>query len=151
MKKFGEFTAKEGVNLLNNGLLRVNPNNSDYCSAMLIEETESISDDGYLSTKTKVGFITGKVADMQKAITSLNPVDFKIIKVETISPEDNKGFRALVNPETNVAVTSQGAPIYWKTVVVPVASPLLDTLVVRDRADAEAQSEETFSADELEA
>ena len=150
MKKFGKFEAKEGVTLNANGKIRTNPNSPEYGSIMFIEESAKISN-GFANKATKVGFISGKVTDLEDLLPSLNPNDFRVIKLETIEPEEGKGWRALINPETSEPVTSMGAPIFWKTEIVELNALDTDVLVVRDTADAEAQEEATFETSSLEA
>jgi hypothetical protein len=153
MKKFGKFEAKEGVTLNANGKIRTNPNSPEYGSIMFIEEDVKISN-GFINKAPKVGFISGKVTDLTALLPGMNPNDYRVIKLETIEPEEGKGWKSseFTNKKgEHFNPTSLGSPIFWKTEVVAINSVQDNELVTRDSANAEAVADETFSAEQIEA
>ena len=148
-----KWEQKEGNQLTSNGLIRINPNKSDYGSLMLLAITMTISS-GFVNKRTKVGFITGEVdtlKDMIKAAGLKEGDDFsekvaphRIVTLEKVESEvpENQGYREKINPSTGEVLTKNGESIYWKTEVVPEGSDVHDLLIEHDRDTVDASVQE---------
>lgn len=156
-----KWQAKEGNELTAKGLVRINSNKPEYGSIMLLHVTMALSN-GFLNKKTKVGFVTGRVEDLEGMIDtyklkegddfSEKVAPHRIITSELVESEvpENQGYREKINPSTGEVLTKNGEPIYWKTEVVPAGSDRVDETIEHDRVSAEADAEEAQATQEFE-
>lgn len=156
--RIAKWEAKEGNNLTSNGLIRINPNKPEFGSLMLISTTFQLGK-GFGSVKPKVGFITGRVNELDMLLKEYNLKegdDFsakvspsRIITVEKLESEvpENQGFRPKMNPSTGELLTKDGEQIYWKTEVVSEGSDQFDQFVQHD-VITEDESVREFQAEE---
>ena len=139
-----KWEEKDGANKLTaNGLIRINDNKPEFGSLMLISQTVTVSN-GFLNKRNKVGFVTGRVEDLEDVIKSYRlkeGTDYsdvfgphKIVTLEKVESEvpENMGFREKINPTTEEVLTKDGEPIYWRTEVVPENSEIVDVLLQHD-------------------
>lgn len=155
--RIAKWEAKQGSILTANGLIRVNSNKPEYGSLMMITTTLVVGQ-GFANTKPRVGFLTGRVSDLENIISEYNlreGDDFsakvaphRIVTIELKESEvpANKGFRPKMNPTTGELLTKEGEQIYWKTEIVPEGSDLQDRflqhdIVTQDEAIREFQSQ----------
>lgn len=152
-----KWEEKDGANKLTaNGLVRINENKPEFGSLMLIAQTVTLSG-GFLNKRNKVGFITGRVEDLEATIKAFNlkaGTDYsvavgtphKIVTIEKVESEvgDELGFREKINPSTEETLYSKdGEAIFWKTEVQAGGDDLQDVLVdhVREPATDPAVAE----------
>lgn len=134
MTKVAKFVAKEGENYLQNGIIRVNPNKPKYGSIMVVEE-KTVLTAGFLNKKTRVGFITGKLSDLESlGYKEGQTVPYKILVSELLESEvpENSGYRNKINPQTDEILGKGDDYIMWKTVVVDENSTETDHFVAHD-------------------
>lgn len=151
-----KWEAKAGNELAANGLIRVNPNKREYGSLMLITVMSAITN-GFLNTKNKVGFIVGRVADLEKMIKTFNLKegdDFskkvaphRIVTLEKLESEldDTRGWKEKMNPSTGEILTKDGETIMWRTEVVAEGSDVYDQLISHDKIAVEDEAVKEFS------
>jgi hypothetical protein len=144
-----KWEEKDGANKLTaNGLIRINENKPEFGSLMLISQSVSLSN-GFLNKRNIVGFVTGRVEDLEEVIKSFNlkaGSDYsvavgptRIVTIEKLESEltdSDLGFRAKMNPQTGEMLTKDGEEIHWKTEVVAEGSDLVDTYIAHDREAA---------------
>lgn len=151
-----KWDAEKHENLLANGLVRPNPNKPEFGSIMLVERGGVKLSGGFLNITNKVGFIPGRVKDLERLVNSLNLTDqddfnaktgenFKIVaieKVESDMTEDDLGFRVKVNPATTDVMQLNGEDIYRKVVVVSADNPDVKEVLIKGDGSREATEEE---------
>lgn len=139
-----KWDEKNGQNTLaKNGLIRVNDNKPEYGSLMLLNTTVALSG-GFLNERTKVGFITGEVATLEKMVDTYGlkaGSDFsalvgphRIVTLEKTESEigEEKGYREKINPSSGEVLTKNGETIYWKTEIVAEGSDITDKYIQHD-------------------
>ena len=62
-----KWEKKEGNDLSDNGLIRINPEKPEYGSLMLTSPVVTLGN-GFINKRTKVGFIVGTVEDIEAII-----------------------------------------------------------------------------------
>ena len=146
--------------IVKNGLIRVNPNKPEYGSLMLINRTYTIVN-GFANPKNKVGFITGKVDDLQKMVDqfhlregddfSQKVAPHRIVTLEKTESElgDDLGYREKINPSTGETLTHGGEVIYRKTEVVSEGSDIVDRYLTHDTAESESEAAVTAAKAEF--
>jgi hypothetical protein len=159
-----KWKQKEDATYSEDGLIRLNTNKPEYGSLMLSTTVVTINNN-FLNKSRRVGFITGKVEDIEDIILTNNLTDgsdfskevspHRIItleKVESEMTEDHKGFSEEINPSTGEVLSKEGQVIFRRTMVVSEGSDLVDTLVshdsvpIDDEARAEFQKEDNVVA-----
>lgn len=118
-------------------------------SIMVRNIYHGVNERGVLSTINKVGFITGRLEELESIVKKFNlkegddfstkafPV--KILIVETTTP-DYEGRDKKVNPTTGEVLTYNGDPIYRYTTVVPVGSQQEDSFLMHDVTPVTAET-----------
>lgn len=151
-----KWEAKAGNELTANGLIRVNPNKREFGSLMLITVVSAISN-GFLNVKNKVGFIVGRVADLENMIKaydlregddfSKKVAPHRIVTLEKLESEldDTRGWKEKMNPSTGEILTKDGETIMWRTEVVPEGSDTYDSFIKHDTVTAEDEAVKEFS------
>jgi len=143
--RISKFEPTEGVDLLDNDLIRVNPNKPEYGSLMVIHATVGMSN-GFMNKVNRVGFINGKVEDLQslavKEGANWNTVAgqecfIRVVEIDESELKDTDlGFQVKVNPSTGEELfAASGSRIMRRTYVEPIASGLTDSLVKHVSAD----------------
>ena len=140
-----KWNEKEGNELTANGLIRINPNKTEFGSLMLMATVVSLSS-GFLNKRNKVGFVVGSIEDLEAVIGeyklkegtdySVAVSPHKIVTLERLESEtpENQGFREKINPTTGEILTKNGETIMWKTEVVSESSDVVETLIQHDVA-----------------
>lgn len=141
--KVSKWEEKAGNKLTANGLIRINPNKPEYGSMMLIASVATLSG-GFMNVRNKVGFVVGKVKDLENIIQEFNLREgddysqklgpHRIVTIEKVESEikEGQGYRQKINPSTDQILTKDGEPIYWKTEVVAEGSDIHDELITHD-------------------
>lgn len=142
------------------GLIRKNTFKPEYGSMMLVAN-EIVISNGFVNTKKKIGFISGKYDELINMVekhkledgsdfsTSVSP--HRIVILEKVESEVNGelGYAEKVNPSTNQILSKEGEPIYRKTEVVEEGSDIVDILITHDRdVDAQDIAKGEFTAKE---
>jgi len=157
-----KWEAKNGNELTANGLIRVNPNKPEYGSLMLIAVVTALSN-GFMNIKNKVGFVVGRVKDLEALITnfglkagddySAKVSPHRIITSELLESEVEakglKGYREKINPTTGEVLTKDGETIMWKNEVIPIGSDIQDAYIKHDTVTQDAALQEFAGATEL--
>jgi hypothetical protein len=151
-----KWKAKAGNELTANGLIRVNPNKPEYGSLMLITVVSELSN-SYLNTKNKVGFIVGRIADLESMIKaydlkegddfSKKVAPHRIVTLEKLESdlEDTRGWKKKMNPSTGEILTKNDETIMWRTEVVPEGSDVYDAYIKHDTVAVEDEAVKEFS------
>lgn len=132
------FQEKEGITLLNEGVIRVNPEKPEYGSIMVKGSPQvksSTFETGFFSVEERIAFMAGRVDDLKKL--NLKPGDnledvlkipLKIVRTESIS--EKVGMQPVINPTTNETVkTPSGDVIYRIDEIYPEASAKVDIIL----------------------
>jgi hypothetical protein len=118
------------------GIIIPSKNNAEFGAIMVIE-TRNTFEQGFLSSRKRVGLLKGKITELQ----SLNWKDQQIVPLKVVYKEALEPFypgqEEKKYPENHVqagqAVTSGGAMIYVNKLVVSTDSPEVDILLPIDR------------------
>lgn len=150
LSKFKKLVMKTVIGKFKNGsLININENKPEYGSVMVIQTTPTLSDKGFSNNNTRIGFIAGKVTELEslKLVEGANVSDYygdvKIIHID--STEREPGMREKINPKTGETITVNGKQVYWKTQVVSADSELKDIKLVSDTARVDTK--EAISSD----
>ena len=140
-----KWQEKEGNELTNNDLIRINTNKPEFGSLMLISQSVSLSN-GFLNKRNIVGFVTGRIEDLKEVIKSFGLKEgsdysvvvgpHKIVTLEVLESEltdADLGYREKINPTTGEVLSKDGDAIHWKTEVVAEGSDLTDKYIEHDR------------------
>jgi len=141
-----------------NGLVRLNTNKPEYGSMMLTATTIAITN-GYLNSKTKVGFVTAKVDELETLINEhklKEGSDFsalvsphRIVTLEKVASEikdSDFGYTEKINPSTGEVLKKNGEVIYRKTEVVEEGSDIVDTKITHNTIEVEDTAKEEFKS-----
>lgn len=116
-------------------LVMISKNNEEYGSIMLIEHKPTLNEQSFLTLEKRVGFIKGKVKDLNNLISVFNLSDgsvypgVKLIVREAITPFF-EGQEPKINPETSEIITDENNnPVYRYTYVVSDTSSDIDVRV----------------------
>lgn len=120
-----------------NGVIAVNPNNTDYGSIQLSQTAFTVNTNGFMNQERRVGFITGEVTKLKAFVEALGltpgcdyskkaNVDMKLVVEESTTPY-YEGQSPKINPKTNEElVTPDGEFIYRRVVLAEEASDKSD-------------------------
>ena len=126
------------------GLIRKNTVKPEYGSMMLVA-IEVVITNGFVNTKKKIGFISGKYDEMVDMIMKHNLVEgsnfsisvssHRIVILEKLESEldGELGYSEKINPSTGEILTKEGEIIYRKTEVVEEGSDVKDILITHDK------------------
>jgi hypothetical protein len=126
------------------GLIRKNTLKPLYGSMILTAEEITIKD-GFVNSRKKIGFITGKYDELVTMITKYGLIEgtnfsvavapHRIVVLERVESELNGelGFTEKINPSTKQILSKDGEPIYRKTEVVEEGSDIVDILISHDK------------------
>ncbi len=143
------WTEKDGNDLTDDKLIRINPAKPEFGSLMLVSPTVVIAPGGFLNKRNITGFIAGNVEDLKAVVSEYKlkaGMDYskvfgehKIITVEKLESEcraDGKdGFRPKMNPTTEEELTCEGELIKRRTYIVQDSLEAVDVLIDHDRED----------------
>lgn len=133
------------------GLIRKNTFKPEYGSMMLVAN-EVVITNGFVNTKKKIGFISGKYDELVNMIEKHNLVEgsnfsvavspHRIVVIEKVESEidGELGFTEKKNPSTGQILAKDGEVIYRKTEVVEEGSDIVDILITHDK-ESEVQDE----------
>jgi hypothetical protein len=160
-----KWQEKDGANTLTaKGLIRINDNKPEFGSLMLMTPNVVTINNGFMNTRDKVGFITGRLEDLKKTIkgkklregTDYSEVfgPHKIVTLEILESEfdevkknpdseepGDEGYREKINPSTGEILKKGKEVIFWKTEVVSEAGDVNDRLITHDRAGSSPQKD----------
>ena len=151
---------KEGSKLEAEGLIRRNSNKPEYGSLMLTSTSIAVTN-GYMNSKTRIGFITAKVEELERVIEdnklkegsdfSALVAPHRIVILEKTASEmtdDDQGYIEKINPSTGEVLTKDGEVIYRKTAVVEEGSDVVDVLITHDKEPAVDEANKEFATKE---
>ena len=123
-------------------IIMVNQNKPEFASIMVRNDSMGLSENGFMVTEKRVGFITARTEEIEAMVKQFNLKendDFsaKAFPVKILIKESTTPFYETqspkVNPTTGEVVQSGGQPVYRQTLVVPASSPQEDEKMVTDR------------------
>ncbi len=139
-----KWKEKPDTEYFEDGLIRKNTLKPLYGSMILVAE-EIVISNGFVNSRKKIGFITGKYDELVTMIDKYNLVDgvnfstvvapHRIVVLERVESELNGelGFNEKINPTSKQILSKDGEPIYRKTEVVEEGSDIVDILISHDR------------------
>lgn len=131
-------------------VVMVSANNPESASIMLVSETMSANDQGFLVTEKRVGLFKGETAKIKalglKAGDNFSEKVFpvRLVVKEAFSPF-YPGQKPKINPQTKAVITSEGAPVYRQTLVVAETSAEIDARLATDKVEATVETNTEFS------
>ena len=130
-------------------VVMVSVNNPESASIMLVSETMSANDQGFLVTEKRVGLFKGETAKIKAlGLKAGDNFSEKVFPVRLVIKESHKPFfpgqEPKINPQTKEVVTSAGAPVYRQTLVVAETSAEVDAKLVTDREAVKADAKSEF-------
>lgn len=159
-----KWKERENTEYSEDGLIRMNPNKPEFGSIMLSATVITINQN-FLNKRNKVGFVTGKVEDLEDIIINNHLVegsDFskevaphRIVTLEKLESEvgEELGYSEKVNPSTGEVLSKDGQVIFRRTMVVEEGSDIVDALIshdsvpINDEARAEFQKQSNIVAE----
>lgn len=147
-----KWNEKEGNTLTENGMIRINDNKPEFGSLMLVSPVTELSPGGFLNKRNKVGFIVGRVEDLEATLAEFKLVDgtdfsvavapHRIVTLEKLESEvqENEYYREKINPTTGEVLKKDGITIMWRTEVVAENSDIVDVKITHDREPAAVDS-----------
>ena len=152
-KTFKKHKIMKAIVTLANGhtdVVMVSVNNPESASIMLVSETMSVNDQGFLTTDKKVGLFKGETAKIKAlGLKAGDNFSEKAFPVRLVVKESHEPFypgqTPKINPQTKETVTSQGAPVYRQTLVVSETSAEVDAKLLTDKAPAAVEATSEFS------
>jgi hypothetical protein len=130
-------------------VVMVSANNPDSASVMLVTETITGNDQGFLQTEKRVGMIKGKTSDIKAlGLKAGDNFSEKVFPVKLVVKESHEPFfpgqTPKINPQTKAVITSLGAPVYRQTIVVSESSAEVDAKLITDKVEAGVGAESEF-------
>ena len=148
---------KEGSKLEADGLIRRNSNKPEYGSMMFTSTTIAVTN-GYMNSRTRIGFMTAKVEELERVIEdnklkegsdfSALVAPHRIVILEKTANEmtdEDQGYVEKINPSTGEILTKDGEVIYRRTEVVEEGSDLVDVFVTHDKEPATDEANKEFA------
>ena len=122
-------------------VVMVSANNPDAASVMLVTETMTVNDQGFLQTEKRVGMFKGETAKIKAlGLKAGDNFSEKVTPVKLVVKESHEPFyprqQPKINPQTKQVITSAGAPVYRQTLVVSESSAEVDARLATDRENA---------------
>jgi hypothetical protein len=138
------------VNTTANGVIGINPNNSEYGSIQMA--TTKFDFGNFASAKRVVHFMSGRVSDLENIVKvfdlkigddfSKKAQPSRIIVKESITPF-YEGQKPKINPETSEIILHNGQEVYRDTDLVAASSQETDQKLSSDKVKV-AQTESPF-------
>jgi hypothetical protein len=140
-----KWNEKEGNTLTENKMIRINDNKPEFGSLMLISPVTELSPGGFLNKRNKVGFIVGRVEDLEATLTEFKLTDgtdfsvavapHRIVTLEKLESQvqENEYYREKINPSTGEILKKDGDTIMWRTEVVAEGSDIVEVKITHDR------------------
>lgn len=131
----------------------VNTNKPEFGSIMFTEDHIQFGT-GFVNAQKRVHFESGKIADLQKLVTSLNLKldsklnNFKIVVKESTIPS-YEGQTPKINPSNAEVMKSNGQDIYRTTLLAPITSTEEDVLLKNDAVVVPTTAKTDLSKTEL--
>ena len=131
-------------------VVMVSANNPESASIMLVSETMSANDQGFLVTEKRVGLFKGETAKIKAlGLKAGDNFSEKVFPVKLVVKESHEPFfpgqEPKINPQTKAVITSEGAPVYRQTLVVAETSAEVDAKLATDREAVKADAKSEFA------